>query len=171
MLENIAKQDLSRVRALLVAGAPVNGSLWRRFYSPNEPTPLQAAVRVCAREIVDLLIKHGADPNLETRKWMAPLSVACQQGDLPIARMLVEHGALVNPTRKARHPTPIEAAAWHAHEEVVEFLLDSGADPDPVFERGIGSLVRIKKSILKRLIAAGGHAPQEVERLVLEERW
>jgi ankyrin repeat protein len=171
LLESIGQQDLARVEALLAAGVPVDGSRWRRLCAPEEPTPLQAAVRTGAREIVARLLDHGADPNLETRKWMAPLALACQQGDLSIVELLVNRGARVNPMHRTRHPTPIETAAWYGHENVVAFLLERGANPDSVFARDIGSLVRISRPILAQLISAGGHAPPEVEALVNQGRW
>lgn len=171
LLESIAGRGRAEVEALLAAGAPVNGSRWRRLFAPEEPTPLQAAVRASALEIVDLLLERGADPNLQTRRWMTPLALACMKGDLPVARVLVARGAHINPIRQTRHPTPIQTAAWYRNEEVVAFLLEHGANPDPVFALGVGSLVRISGSILGRLIAAGGRAPPEVEARVKEGRW
>jgi ankyrin repeat protein len=171
LLDRIEERDLAAVKALLAAGLSADGSGWRRLLAPYDPTPLMAAVRARAPRIVACLLDSGADPNLETRKWMAPLALACQEGDRVIAEMLAGRGAAVNPGGRSRHPTPIEAAAWRGHEDLVVFLLERGAKPDSVLARGIGSLLRISRPILARLIAAGGHAPPEVEALVHQERW
>jgi ankyrin repeat protein len=101
---------------------------------------------------------------------MGPLSLACQEGDRAIAEMLVNHGATINPSSKDfGQPTPIEAAAWRGQEDLVAFLLDRGASPDPVFARGTGSLIRIRKSILLRLVAVADVVPDYVKELVDSE--
>jgi Ankyrin repeats (3 copies) len=171
LLDSIEERDLSAVKALLAGGLSADGNWWRRLFVPDDPTPLIAAVMARDPEIVACLLDFGADPNLETRKWMTPLAVACQEGNRVIAEMLASRGAVVNPRTGYQNPTPIEAAAWRGHEDLVAFLLERGANPDSVFARGTGSLIRISRPILARLIAAGGHAPPDVEALVNQERW
>lgn len=169
LLDSITKMDVGRVKSLLSRGMSAEGRGWSRMR--NTPTPLIAAVKVGSTELVEVLLAHGADPNRETRSWMPPLSVACKQGDLAIAELLLSKGARVNPSPSSRHPSAIEMAAWYGHDDVANFLLDHGANPDLVLSRDVGSVVRVPRHILARLIAAGGHASSEVEILVKRGEW
>ncbi|MDQ3695664.1 MAG: ankyrin repeat domain-containing protein [Chloroflexota bacterium] len=169
MLDCIARRDTQCLEALLAAGAPVDGSARARLVARDQPTPLLAAVSAGLTEIVVRLLDHGADPNLETATWMSPLAVACQRGDRTMAELLIGRGADVNAAR-SKHASPIEAAAWYGHGDLVSVLLDQGANPDRVFARGVGSLVRIRRAILEQLVVAGGHAPPEVVAFLDEER-
>ena len=86
----------------------------------GDPPPTGSG-RMNSLELVDRLIAHGADVNLRlkrgapspgklTRKGATPFLLACQSGDLPLIRKLLDHGAdpkLPN----ARHSTPLMAAA------------------------------------------------------------
>lgn len=167
LLSCIARRDLARVKSLLASGRlSANGSWWQRTLT-REPTPLIAAVKAKAPEIVACLLDFGANPNLHSRKWMEPLALACQEGDRKIAEMLANRGAAINHSGKSiGQPTPIEAATWRGHEDLVAFLLERGANPAPVFARGTGSLIRIRRAILLRLIAAADVVPDRVKELV-----
>jgi ankyrin repeat protein len=156
------------VETLLNAGASVEGARWRRRIWRQEPTPLLAAIRSGEREIVEALLNRGADPNHDTKAWMTPLALACKEGNRAIVELLVSRGADARQGR-VEHGTPIEQAAWYGHEELVILLLGHGADPDSVLSNGLGSLVRVRPSILRRLIAAGGHASPEVAALVEQD--
>ena len=49
-------------------------------------------------EAVEVLLRHGADPNTPSRKGVAPISGAAHKGNVAIMKMLIEHGAAVNST-------------------------------------------------------------------------
>jgi ankyrin repeat protein len=62
----------------------------------------------------------------------APLHLAAYNGQLAVAKMLVENGASVN-DRGGWHDTePLEKASWTGRADVVTFLLDHGAKIDGV---------------------------------------
>lgn len=169
LLTSTTQRDLAKVKSLLASGLSANGSWWRLTLR-REPTPLTEAVRARSPEIVACLLDHGANPNLRSTKWMEPLALACQEGDRAIAELLVDRGAAIDlGTTGSEQPTPIEAAAWRGHEDLVVFLLERGANPAPVFARGAGSLIRIKTSILLRLISASDVVPDWVTELVYSE--
>jgi ankyrin repeat protein len=50
-------------------------------------------------EIVELLLKNGADTNKSTKYGETPLSIACKYGHLEIVELLLKNGADVNPIR------------------------------------------------------------------------
>jgi ankyrin repeat protein len=169
LLDSIERRSLADVKACLAAGASADGSRWRRIVKRHEPTPLIAAVRAGALDIVGLLLDHGANPDLDTAIWETPLALACSRGYRAIAEFLVERGANVN-GGTTRHGGPLERAAWYAQEDLVALLLERGADPQRVMARGPASLCRIRDPILRRLIDAGGHAPPEILEMLAAKR-
>ena len=54
----------------------------------------------------------------------SPLMLACKQGNLPLVKLLVEHGADVN--RRESHGTPLSYAS-KTGTEVMQYLIDHGA--------------------------------------------
>ena len=165
LLGAIEAQNIAYAKRSLLTGASADGSRWRRVFAPHEPTPLIAAVRAGSREIVELLLDHGANPDRGTAHWPTPLALACAQGDRSIVELLLERGAALNEAG-SRHGGALEHAAWYRQDDLVALLLERGADPQPVMARGLGSLIRISDSILTRLIAAGGRAPPEIVKML-----
>ena len=53
---------------------------------------------------------------------------ACYNGHLAVARVLLEHGAVVDPATSIGW-TPLIAASFQGHGEIVRLLLDNDADP------------------------------------------
>ncbi len=74
---------------LIKAGAPVNSP------SRNDlrAVPLQSAAAAGHTKIVDLLLKHHADPNVREQGGYTPLHAAAQNGDLETIRVLIYGGA------------------------------------------------------------------------------
>ncbi|XP_014230606.1 uncharacterized protein LOC106654956 [Trichogramma pretiosum] len=89
---------------------------------------LHAAVRKGKLEQVKHLLRHCEDPNGRSKlDGDTPLHVAAALGSLEIAKILVWNGARVN-ERNARRLTPLHYALFRAaSEELVWFLLESGA--------------------------------------------
>jgi uncharacterized protein len=55
--------------------------------------PLHSAVASRAHEIVQLLLRHGADPNAKQQKGITPLHSAAHNGDVETTTALLKHGA------------------------------------------------------------------------------
>lgn len=82
---------------------------------------------------VQLLLSHGARVDTASSNTMhvMPLHSAAAARSVPIARLLLEHGAPVN-ARQGRGEfgsTPLMEAAFNGQVDMVEILLDHGADP------------------------------------------
>lgn len=97
------------------------------------------------RDVVELLLKHGADSNAGGKPLWAALDFALRNNNLVYVKMLLENGAdvnastsqqplnLGNPSRGLdfRSTTLLATAIGHAHQqrlEIIRLLIESGAD-------------------------------------------
>jgi len=88
--------------------------------------------RACAMKfnsIVELLLKHAANPNLvsENEEHQVPLHAAAKFGDAETIRILVAHGANVN-IADSFGRTPMHVAARRGNADTLQVLLECGAD-------------------------------------------
>ena len=113
--------DADQLRAALDGGVAVD--------TRNEAgdSLLMLAAYHCREAAVDLLLGHGAAPDLANAKGQRPLAGVCWKGSVPIARALLEHGADVEAGGVGM--TPLMLAAMCGHTEVVRLLLEHGANP------------------------------------------
>ena len=87
-------------------------------------------------EILALLLDHGADVSLEGSEGK-PLVMACQEGLVDAARLLLDRGAAVNGF-STQGWTPAQAAAFRNSVDVLELLLERGASLDLVQPPEVG---------------------------------
>ncbi|CAH0050248.1 unnamed protein product [Clonostachys solani] len=109
------------VRLLLQSGAPVNVHGGKGYIRP-------AIAEACVhgrKEILQLLLQHGQGVNHHTSP---PLVYASMHGNIEIARMLLVKNAEVNAFEPASGWNALMAAASSGHLELVELLLNHGAD-------------------------------------------
>jgi ankyrin repeat protein len=165
---------------LLANGADVNAEnyqkvemrdhKWRRWGE----TPLSLALWAYNNKpMVELLLTHGADPNVVLSYGVTPIYRAVQR-DLPddVALLLANNA---NPNQNYANSTPLHQAVIHDQRPIVQILLANGADPnildtaghtplyyaeyppnvDPTYMGGKMSVVDPK--IIAMLRAAGGH--------------
>lgn len=88
------------------------------------------------KEIVELLLRKGADVNIRSSyirqaKYgdgdFTPLHHAASIGDLEISEVLVDYGADINAKTSFLETTPLMVAAEYGRIEVIDFLLKKGA--------------------------------------------
>merc|ERR1712117_863036 len=119
------------VQLLLEAGANPNKSFG------GGPTPLLHAVRHGLKEVAQILLEYGADPNIADENGFTPLyeSIVYFPFDFSVdlIKLLLENGAEVDHEIKFRwhelRCTPLLKAVSYGNEEVIQILLENGADP------------------------------------------
>ena len=115
--------DVAKVRALVAAGADVNGV--NRKVEARRATPLVAAVSANQVEAAAALLEAGAEPDGVAigKDWRAtPLYAALSDDRLDLVRMLLAAGARVDDTGMLLKPLCFAASA-----AAVELLLAAGA--------------------------------------------
>jgi uncharacterized protein len=132
--------NIAAVKQLLAAGAPIEFTILAR-------TPLIVAVVEQHEEVVQLLLENGANPNVSAGFDWKPLHFAITQNyaSTSIIALLLEHGAYVN-SRTSLAVTPLHRAAGFCKLEVVNFLLQEGADKTLQDKYGLTAEKRAQKS-------------------------
>lgn len=121
----------SACKALLGNGAQID--------AVNEigRTPLMAAIEGGHEDVIDLLLKGGANADPEVGASMhvdglggaSPLYIATRKENLAVIKKLLKRGVDVN--RPAPNGwTPLKSAAQQGNLDIVKVLLDAGADPN-----------------------------------------
>ncbi|KAI2864964.1 hypothetical protein CBS147321_7110 [Aspergillus niger] len=152
---------------------------------PEDTAPLLDAVAATRPFIVELLIQRGADVNAcpqvadERRltgsrtspdglRWWPPdlicetaLTLAVKANDREIAELLMRHGAMVTPSSPDTVGTPLLYAVRDQNSDLINVLLDSGADPN---QRG--TIVEEGKPLFPLLIAAENGNPEIIDSLL-----
>jgi ankyrin repeat protein/cell wall assembly regulator SMI1 len=119
------------VRALLRARADVNAR-----NAPDQDTALLLAAYHGCSEIAKLLLAAGANPNSENILTFTPLQESVQDrtaAHLELTRSLIAAGAHVN---SGKFVSVLMTACRSGSPEIVEALLQAGADINAVWPRG-----------------------------------
>ncbi|KAH8722233.1 hypothetical protein BGZ61DRAFT_416922 [Ilyonectria robusta] len=133
LAEAVDRSQVGTMKLLLSNGADLN---------LGNVKPLCIAARGRDKsELVEMFLKAGADPNLQCGQgcdYGCPLEVVCHQGDLKLARLLIEYGANVNlNTTNGRFGSPLVAAAAGYTAVCDELLIKHGADVNARLECGL----------------------------------
>jgi hypothetical protein len=115
--------QLHVVQFLVKQGANVN-------YHSTAGTPLLQAAASGHGHVVEYLLKAGANVHSTNEYGHTALCEAAKAGDVKAAEALIKHGAGVNDTnhKDEDRNTALLLAALEGHEEMVEYLLNAGAN-------------------------------------------
>jgi ankyrin repeat protein len=150
-----ARQDKSSVRALIRQGANPNtpqgdGTTalhWAVHWDDQEladllirsgaalnasndlgVTPLWLACENGSPTMIERLLKAGANANLTLSSGETPLMMAARSGNVRGVKLLLSRGAQANAIDQAQGQTALMWATAERHSDVVQALLEAGAD-------------------------------------------
>lgn len=155
------------VNVLIKSGCDVNARLSHErssMFHDHRSTALYCAVTAGNGGVVDLLLKAGANPNLDP---LSPLLVALRQGCFRTISTLVEHGADVN-ARVPAHPTDFPGVLLYTHSMgILQYLLNNGCEAQECFRcdhtdsRQPASLSRTEDTDLRTHSVTGNAFPSQ----------
>lgn len=158
--EALARDDVDRVRTLLLRGTDTNavhpqfgpaivvaarerswnvvrelaGIVGTRVDAPNARAETAAMLAALQGEldIVRLLVKKGAEVN---RPGWTPLHYAALSGNVDLLRYLLDQNAYID-AQSPNRSTPLMMAARQDRIDAVHLLVEAGADPTPRNDAG-----------------------------------
>ena len=167
------RAPLQSIDTCVKAGADVNGSV------QNGLRPLHYAVYENYVRATNKLIQLGADVNAADDCGYTPLHIASKHGSLECCRSLILHEAVVNFADQAGDSAsarlskaldeltvnPLSLAVENNHAEVVELLLQNGADPNHEYFLGTElTLAPLENLSSIRLLLRYGANPDSFNR-------
>lgn len=122
LLSAIRAYDAEAAKVALDEGANPNAGDFYNGYA------LTIAAGLGNEEIVQLLVENGADVNIFVDEGYTALAEAVNGGHYQVVAYLLDLG--VNPNQLVSGVTPIFFAAQSGRPDIVELLLQYGADPN-----------------------------------------
>ena len=124
---------------MLVAALVLPSAAWA--YTDDEQVEFSSAVIEGNIPVVKKYLDSGIiKPNDTFFAW-SPLLSAASKGQIEVVKVLAEYGADLNYKHPILKMTSLAFAAYEGNNELLEFLLQKGADPNIKMRGGV-SLVR-----------------------------
>lgn len=125
IFEAAATGQTARIQALVKQDAKLANA-----FAADGFAPLGLATFFGHHAAVEALLAAGADVNAASRESMkiTPLHSAASARQFEIARLLIAHGADVNPSQAASGLKPLHEAAANGDLAIARLLLEHGAD-------------------------------------------
>lgn len=120
--------DIELLKFFIAKGVDVD-------FQSHAGTPLIWAAGHAQHDAVKVLLEHKANPNANTEDDVTPLLSAVAAGSLACSEFLIKAGANVNVY--AGGATPLHIAADGGNPEIINCLLQAGANPDATDEDGL----------------------------------
>lgn len=142
------KGNLPTVQALLSAPR-VDINAW----DGSGATALMGAIRFGKDDVVKALIGHGADVNITDNAGRRPLIWGVRRGCLTIVKILLSAPQIDINAKEATGDTALYVAVTQKHADIVEALINHGADINQTYERIKASLNLASPDLLINYLA------------------
>ncbi len=123
LIEAVSEDALNRVKRLLQEGADANA-----VDEKGHPALLRAIKHHASKEMVELLLEHGADLFWTAPEGVGLLDEAVEKNRLDLAELFIEKGLDPATTRRQSGMTALMLAACFDYVEMMELLYEKGAD-------------------------------------------
>jgi ankyrin repeat protein len=117
--------DNESVKLLIDHGVDVNSNV---VFSPA--TALSRAAHYGHRQVMDTFLLDDADVDGGNASTRDPLMMAIRSRQLTAAKLMIDHGVGVNSSFALSPETALSGAAHYGHRQVMDTLLQNGADVD-----------------------------------------
>ncbi|CAO2637256.1 2-5A-dependent ribonuclease [Lemmus lemmus] len=162
LIKAVEKENVDRIQQLLDRGADVNVC-----EDIGGWTPLHNAVQLGRVDIVDLLLRHGADPHQRKKNGATPFIIAGIHGDVRLLQRFLSEGADVNEC-DCNGFTAFMEAAEYGRVEALRFLFDKGANVN-LRRETTDDKRRLKKGGSTALMSAAEKGHTEVLSILLND--
>ena len=92
-------------------------------------TALHLAANEGHKEVVKILIDHGANIEAEARRNRRALHIACLRGNLEVVKILINAKAELSAKDKDSY-TPLHFTSENGSNDIIRLLLENGASPN-----------------------------------------
>lgn len=162
LIQAVREENMALVKQLLEGGADVNFQEEEWGWSP-----LHNAVQTDNKDIVELLLRSGADPCLRKRNGATPFIVAAIVGNVRMLKLFLSKGAEIN-ERDLHGFTAFMEAAEYGKVDALRFLYENGAEVN-LGRKTMEDQERLKKGGATALMDAAKAGRVDVLRILLEE--
>ncbi len=156
----IIENDQKSLEDLIKQGMNIN------THNITNYAPLPLAVRLGHTEIVSLLLKHHANPNIgnDGNDQAIPLNQAARSNSLQLAQILLDAGANIN-KENGRGYSALMLASLYGHEQFVDFLIENKANIHHTNHKGSDALMMAsaygQNAIASKLLSIGVDSSRE----------
>jgi ankyrin repeat protein len=127
LLHEIQNNNITAIKNILAYGIDINLILTPNFRTDELISPLHLAIKnTSCKNIIQLLLKYGANVNIQDTKGQTPLHYAISYNQAYIAERLIQTGADVN-IQDTKGQTPLHYAARYNQTHIAKILLENGA--------------------------------------------
>jgi ankyrin repeat protein len=127
--EAIINDDYLAIKQAIKKGLDLEQIIENELTENEESLLFFALHHKCSFDTIKLLIESGIDIEKTDTQGVSLLDEAIVTGDLELVRYLVdEKGMDVNQTKRKSGFTPLMQAASYGYTDIVDFLLEKGAD-------------------------------------------
>ncbi|XP_026364969.3 LOW QUALITY PROTEIN: 2-5A-dependent ribonuclease [Ursus arctos] len=161
LIKAVKDGNINLVQQLLEGGADVN------FQDEWGWSPLHNAVQGDQEDMVDLLLRYGADPCLKKKNEATPFIIAGIVGNVKLLRLFLSRGADVNEC-DANGFTAFMEAAVNGRVEALKFLYENGAKVN-LSRRTKQDQKRLRKGGTTAVMDAAENGHVDVLKILLDE--